>query len=187
MSEPRVLGICGSLRPDSFTRVTLQLALAEAKAEGARVTLFDPAETPLPFCQDCSPADELAANAERLRALAAEADGFLLATPEYHGSFSGVLKNALDLLSAEQFEGKVCGLLSVLGGQSNSNALNHLRLVCRQIHAWVIPHQAAVGHSYQSFNGDRITDEKAAARVARVGRDVAQFARLLRDARQAVQ
>jgi len=46
--------------------------------------------------------------------------------PEYHGGVSGVLKNALDLMGFEQLDSKVTGIISVLGGQSNSNALNEL-------------------------------------------------------------
>ncbi len=42
----------------------------------------------------------------------AGAQGIILGTPEYHGSFSGVLKNALDLMGFDEFEGKMIGLWS---------------------------------------------------------------------------
>ena len=93
------------------------------------------------------------------------ADGLILATPEYHGSVSGVLKNALDLMSFEHLSGKVAGLISVLGGQSNSNALNDLRIIVRWVHGWVIPEQIAVGQAWQAFDSEgKIQDEKLSQR-----------------------
>ncbi|MEQ8818899.1 MAG: NADPH-dependent FMN reductase [Sumerlaeia bacterium] len=175
-----VVGISGSLRKGSYTRLALDEALRGAEATGARVRVFDPREFPLPFCDGSGNADD--PNVAALRDAVEKADGLILATPEYHGSFSGILKNALDLLSFDQMEEKVCGLVSVLGGQSNSNSLNHLRIVCRQVHSWVVPHQASVGASYRAFGDDgQITDEKIRARVRRVGEDVVRYARLLRE------
>ena len=89
----------------------------------------------------------------------------VLATPEYHGSLSGVMKNALDLLTFEELSGKVTGLMSVLGGQSNSNALNDLRVIMRWVHAWVIPEQIAIGQAWQVFDKEgKLLDEKIAER-----------------------
>jgi len=177
---PHIVGVCGSLRDGSHTLQALKHALAAAEEAGARVTLFHPGETLLPFCYGPEEG-ELAANAKKWRALAREADGFILATPEYHGSCSGVLKNALDLVGFDEMEDKVCGLISVLGGGANSSALNNLRLICRHVHAWVIPHQAAIGAAYGAFDeSGAFKDAKLAARVARVGTDVARYARSLR-------
>lgn len=180
LREIKVVGLCGSLRPGSHTRKVLQLALGAAERAGARVILFDPGERPLPFCEgEATP--EQQANANEWMRLVKEADAVILATPEYHGSISGVLKNALDLVDQNEMGDKICGLLSVMGGGAQSNALNHLRLICRQVHAWVIPHQAAVGGSSRAFdeNGD-LNEEKLHRRVERVGTDVVKYARLLR-------
>ncbi len=122
-----------------------------------------------------------AANSDHWKRIVGEADGLILCTPEYHGSCSGVLKNALDLVGFDEMEDKVVGLLSVLGGGGNANALNHMRIVCRWVHAWVIPHQAAVGSAYDAFDaGGSLKDEKLRRRVQRVGTDVVKYARLLR-------
>jgi len=51
-----------------------------------------------------------------LREEVKQAHGIILGTPEYLGSYSGVLKNALDLMGFEEFEGKMLGLLGVSGG-----------------------------------------------------------------------
>lgn len=176
----KIVGLCGSLRAGSHTRKALDAALAAARAAGAETTAFDPAERPLPFCEGYASEAE-AANCELWKRLANDCDGMILATPEYHGSYSGVIKNALDLVGFDQMEGKVVGLISVLGGGANQSALSHLRIVCRAVHSWVIPHQAAIGQAYAAFDADgRLKDEKLRARVERVGSDVAKFVRLLR-------
>ena len=93
-----------------------------------------------------------------LRRSVRDAHVLVLATPEYHGGMSGVLKNALDLLSVEHLEGKVAGVISVLGGGVNSNALNDLSRILRCCHAWVIPQHIAIGRSNTVFVDGRISD-----------------------------
>jgi NAD(P)H-dependent FMN reductase len=176
----RVVGLCGSLRADSHARQALTIALRAAEAAGAQVALFDPREKPLPFCEGPATSDQQR-HADEWREMARAADGFILSTPEYHGSFSGVIKNALDLVGFDEMDGKVCGLVSVLGGGADSNALNHLRVVCRWVHAWVIPHQAAVGAAYGAFDAEgNLKERKLQERVERVGRDVVLYADKLR-------
>ena len=66
------------------------------------------------------------------------ANGIIIATPEYHGGFSGVLKNALDLCSFKQFENKIVGLIGVSGGAMGCiNGLENLRTIGRALHCWV--------------------------------------------------
>lgn len=65
----------------------------------------------------------------------------------------------------EELSGKVTGLISVLGGQSNSNALNDLRTILRWVHAWTIPEQVAIGQAWQAFgNEGELLDPKLAQR-----------------------
>jgi len=101
-----------------------------------------------------------------LQEVVTAADGLILATPEYHGSVSGVIKNALDLMGFTELSGKITGLISVLGGQPNSNALNEMRLIMRWVHAWVIPEQIAIGQAWRAFDEDgKLMDEKLAERL----------------------
>ncbi|MEO1093647.1 MAG: NADPH-dependent FMN reductase [Cyanobacteria bacterium J06638_28] len=160
----KIIGIGGSLRTDSYSMQALQLAIEGAQAAGATVQVLDLREMFLPFCDggDSYPDHpDVAVLQETVKG----ADGLILATPEYHGSVSGVIKNALDLMSFTELSGKVVGLISVLGGQPNSNALNELRLIMRWVHAWVIPEQIAIGQAWQAFETDgTLKDEKLAQR-----------------------
>ena len=126
----RVLGICGSLRPESWTRVALKIALAGAEEMSATAELVDLRDYDLPFCVGEDSAEQKP-GVQRLRQRVSEASGVILATPNYHGTVSGVLKNALDLMSVREFEGKVVGLIGVSGGRMGGMTLNALQMAER--------------------------------------------------------
>lgn len=175
----RIVGIGGSIRPNSHSQMALNLAAQRLEALGAEVEILDLRTMQLPFCNG---EDEYPGypDVERLRHALKQADGLILATPEYHGSVSGVLKNALDLMDFEQLDGKVTGLISVLGGQPNSNALNDLRIIMRWVHAWVIPEHIAIGQAWKAFGPDgKILDEKLSQRFDQFAQSLVENTRKL--------
>lgn len=170
----KIVGIGGSLREKSQSYQALKIAMTRVQALGAETQILDLRQMQLPFCQGGGEYPDYP-DVEVLRTAVQEADGLILATPEYHGSVSGVIKNALDLMSFEHLEGKVAGLISVLGGQSNSNALNDLRLIMRWVHAWVIPEQIAIGQAWKAFNEDgKLLDEKLSERFDKFAESLVQ-------------
>jgi NAD(P)H-dependent FMN reductase len=174
-----VLAICGSLRDESATRVALSVALEEAASTGASTELLDLRQFDLPPL-DADRDAEGQGDGRRLLAAVADADALLLGTPVYHGSYSGVLKNALDYCGFDEFEGKTVGLLGVAGGSFPVTALDHLRSVCRALNCWVLPHQAALPRAYSHVvhedDSGRITDEGLDERVRVLGRRVVEYA-----------
>lgn len=176
----RVVGICGSLRKQSYTRMALRVALRGAEEAGAETHLIDLREYQLIFCDGGDGGDELPKDVARLCEEVKRAQGILLATPEYHGGYSGVLKNALDLMGFDEFEGKMIGLIGVAGGSTGAfGALSALRSVGRALHAWVVPEQAAVANVQEVFDDDgKCTDQGIEKRLKTVGRQVAKFASL---------
>lgn len=163
----KIVGIAGSLRDNSYSALALQQAITRVKALGAEVETLDLRTMNLPFCNGGDEYPDYP-DVVTLRNTVKEADGLILATPEYHGSVSGVIKNALDLMSFEHLSDKVVGLISVLGGQSNNNALNDLRIIMRWVHGWVIPEQVAIGQAWQAFNEEgKLLDEKLSQRFDR--------------------
>jgi len=176
----KIVGIGGSLRPESSSYQALVLAIARVQALGVSAEILDLRQMNLPFCDGTSDYPDYP-DVIRLREAVQEADGLILATPEYHGGVSGVLKNALDLMSFDQLSGKVTGLISVLGGQSNSNALNELRLIMRWVHAWVIPEQIAIGQAWQAFGEDgKLLDEKLSQRFDKFAESLVENTQRLR-------
>ncbi len=178
-SPLRIAGISGSLRAGSYTRRAVEAALAGAAESGAQTRLIDLNGYNLIFRAG---QDETGypSDVARLRAEIKQADGIILGTPEYHGSLSGVLKNALDLMGFDEFEGKMIGLVGVSGGQMGAfDALNTLRNIGRALHAWVIPEQASIPEAWKVFTEDgKIADPKLEKRLKDVGRQVARFAQL---------
>jgi NAD(P)H-dependent FMN reductase len=176
----KIVGINGSLRPSSHSAQALAIALERVAALGAETELLDLRTLNLPFCNG---GDDYSGYPDvgRLQATVKAADGLILATPEYHGSVSGVLKNALDLLSFEHLAGKVAGNISVLGGQSNNNALNDLRVILRWVHSWVIPEQIAIGQAWQTFSKEgKILDEKLSQRFDQFAQSLVNSTQKLR-------
>jgi len=174
MSEPpQVVGVAGSLRETSYTRMGVERALDGARLAGGTAELLDLREYDLPtYDADHGEAGDAEAFTARIR----EADAVLLGTPMYHGSYSSTLKTALDYCGFEEFEDETVGLLAVAGGDFPVTALEHLRSVCRALNAWVIPHQVAVPRAHAQFEDGRIVDEGVDERALTLGRRAVQYA-----------
>lgn len=179
-SAVSVVALCGSLRRGSYTRLALEVALRGAASVGAGTRLIDLNDFDLPLCDGVKDDDILPPSVFELRRILSDASGILIGTPEYHGSFSGVLKNAIDLMSFSEFEGKVLGLVGVSGGAMGAMAaLNSLRVVGRALHAWVVPEQVAIPTAWKVFDADgKIGDSGLEKRLLQVGSQVARFAAL---------
>ncbi|OPF20014.1 NADPH-dependent FMN reductase [Microcystis aeruginosa KW] len=177
----KIVGINGSLRPGSYSAMALEVAISRVQGLGVETEIIDLRKLSLPFCNggdDYSDYPDVAKMQQTVKSAA----GLILATPEYHGSVSGVMKNALDLMSFEELSGKVAGLISVLGGQSNSNALNDLRIILRWVHAWVIPEQIGLGQAWKVFNEEgKILDEKLSQRFDAFARSLVDNTRKLNE------
>ncbi len=178
--QVRIVAICGSLREGSYTRQALSTALEGAKKEGAETQLIELRDYELVF-YGMTDEKDFPQDVFRLRRDVQQAQGILLGSPEYHGGLSGVLKNALDLMSFDEIEGKVIGLVGVSGGSMGAlNALNSLRTISRNLHAWVLPQQVSIpeAHKYFDVRGN-LTDSSIEKRLWEVGQKATQFAKLL--------
>lgn len=172
---PTIAGIAGSRRDGSHTRTALTHALEAAAADDAETRMLDLRELTLPVFDPSADTPPVAA--ELTNALT-DADAIILATPMYHGSYSGALKNALDYCGFDEFEDKTVGLLAVSGGSFPITALDHLRAVCRALDAWVLPYQAAVPRSNEYFGDGELLDADLRDRVETLGHRLVRYARI---------
>ncbi|XOB98726.1 NADPH-dependent FMN reductase [Deinococcota bacterium DY0809b] len=178
-----VLGISGSLRSASAARRALERALAGAESAGAQVRLLDLRELDLPLYDEdearYTPVQRAAV--ARLQETAAAAGAFIIASPEYHGGMSGVIKNAIDHLAGRHFRGKAAGIVAVAGGRVApvSTALM-LRAVLRQLGAYTIPQQVLLPEAEKLFDGaGNLADAELARRLEDLGAEVVRLARAL--------
>ena len=125
MTQPplRVLGLSGEYRPTSKSGMLVNLALDYSESRGAEIFFWDCNEKPLPFVEEDGCWDNQ--NVKDCQELAKSCDAFLVCSPEYHGTMSGVMKNTFDWLYDKHIGGKPFGLMSTLGGIQNANTLNH--------------------------------------------------------------
>ncbi|WP_224336353.1 NADPH-dependent FMN reductase [Haloprofundus halobius] len=172
-ARPHVVAVCGSRREGSCTRRALQETLVGVEAAGGTTELLDLAEVDLP---PLDPDVDGEGDGVVVRRTVREADAVILGTPLYHGSYSGVLKNALDYCGFDEFEDTTVGLLVASGGPFPTLALTHLRDVCRSLNAWVLPYQAAVPQTRTAFDENGFTDENLRERVQTLGVRAVEYA-----------
>lgn len=173
MDRPHVLAVCGSRREGSYTRRALSEVLVGVEDTGGTGELLDLVDIELP---PLDPDLNAVGDADIVVRTIREADAVVLGTPMYHGSYSGVLKNALDYCGFDEFDDTTVGLLAVSGGPFPLQALDHLRSVCRALNAWVLPYQAAVPQARSAFDADGFADEELRERVQRLGERVVEYA-----------
>ena len=180
----RIVAVGGTSSPGSSTEKALRIASSAVAVAGAHVTFFDGAFlTSLPHYQrvaisDCSSAQEFISSIR-------EASGVLIASPGWHGSVSGLVKNALDYLEETArderayLDGVPVGLIvTAYGWQATGSTLSALRTITHSLRGWPTPMGAGVNCSGGIFRGDVCLDDAALRQLHTVGRQVLEFARM---------
>lgn len=181
----KIIAFSGSTRKGSFNQALVRVAAEGALEADAEVIVLELADFDLPlFNEDLEREQGLPAKAKELRELFLNADGFLLASPEYNGSFTAVLKNALDWLSRPQgdglspFQGKIAAIMAASpGGLGGLRALPHVRTVLSNLGVVVIPDQIALPAAHSAFDANgSIADADMQTAVKALGQKVVAFA-----------
>ena len=185
----KIIALAGSLRENSFNKQLVKIAAEGAREHGAEVQVVDLADFPIPLFSEDLEAEGTPAAVNDLKHLFAQSQGILLASPEYNGSITGVLKNMLDWLSrpskdtniGSAFQGKVAGIMATSpGGLGGIRGLAHTRDVLYNLGVMVNPKQIAVPSAYSAFdeNGD-LSDPEMKQRVKALGAQISQIASTL--------
>ncbi|VVC05519.1 NADPH-dependent FMN reductase [uncultured archaeon] len=186
MAKPKILAFAGSTRTDSFNKKLVKIAAAGAMESNADVTVIDLRDFALPLYDgDLEQQEGIPSNAQKLKDLMLSHQGFLISSPEYNSSISGVLKNVIDWTSRPSkgeeplacFKGKVAGIMSASpGGLGGLRGLVHVRAILENISILVIPDQVAIAKAHEVFNSDGILkDNKQEDQVKRIGANVAKL------------
>jgi len=169
MSNVKLLSFSGSLRAGSFNQALVKRAAAIAREAGAEVTQIDLADFPLPLYSPQIEAAGFPGAARELKALFVDHAGFLIASPEYNGSLTGALKNAIDWVSrptdgegplaCRAFRNKIAGVMSASAGPFGGlRGLQHLRQILAVLHTLVVTQQVSVPLADKAFDGDTLVD-----------------------------
>jgi FMN reductase len=177
-----VVGIGGTVRPQSSSETALRVALDAAAASGADTRMLAAADLMMPAYE---PGAATRLGTGLLNALRA-ADGLILSTPGYHGGMSGLLKNALDYveeMAADDRPYLDCmpvGCIAVArGSQGAVSALGNLRTVVHALRGFPTPYGAAVIPAAAAPGASWLT-EPVRERLEMVGRQVHDLAAALR-------
>lgn len=138
--------IVGSAKVGSHTTALAHFLKGHFDAHEFEAEIFDLAERPihqLDVSGASHPSETYKENIQALQTKAREADFFVIGTPNYHGSYSGIIKNALDHLTMDDFKMKPVGLVCNSGGIVSSEPLSHLRLIVRTLLGIAVPTQIA--------------------------------------------
>lgn len=174
ISTINVLGVAGSMRADSYSTKALKIALELAKKYSAKVQLLDLSKTVLSLRDPSLPVTEYV---EEVARTVIGADVFMLASPDYHGSMSGTLKNFLDHFYKE-FGGKLFGCI-IASHEKGLTAMDQMRTVMRQCYAWSMPYGVSV-NGEQDFVGDQLINTEVSMRLEMMARDLVVYGTLIR-------
>jgi FMN reductase len=159
MTSPYIVAVGGTLRPGSSTEKAMQFVLNAAERAGARTKLISGPALQLPMYQPENP--DRSEAARDLVAQLALADGIILGSPGYHGSISGLIKNALDYAEdlrddvRPYFSGRAVGCIATAGGWPGAvNTLSALRDVVHALRGWPTPLGATINSSQRVFDDD---------------------------------
>ncbi len=177
----KILAFSGSARKESFNQRMVAIAARGAEAAGADVTLVNLADYPMPiFDQDLEADQGIPEEALAFKQLMIEADGFLIASPEYNSAFSPLLKNAIDWASRAAskeespmlaYKNKAAAIMAASpGGLGGMRGLVFLRMLLGNLGVLVIPEQQTLPSAFKAFNEDgSLVDSKKQEAVAALG------------------
>lgn len=160
--QPLVVGIGGSIGSSSTTTGLLTACLARTAALGARTALFD-AELlqRLPIFTVHEPMDSRLS--DRLASTVRQADAVVIATPGYHGGFSGLVKNALDHLESLRedtrpyLDGRAVGVIvTAAGWQACGTTVVSVRSTIHALRGWPTPFAVTVNSTEQQPDDARV-------------------------------
>jgi chromate reductase len=160
--KPRILIFAGSIRNGSLHRRLAMETAARLTAAGADATFADLRDYPMPLYDgDLEAGEGLPPAAKDFKDLVRGHEAIVIASPEYNGSFTALLKNAIDWISRPEpgepplavFRGKLAAIMSASPGPGGGGrGLRHLRELLEMIGVTVIPEQLAIARGSQAFD-----------------------------------
>jgi len=170
----KILGVASSLRETSYSTQVLKLALEKAEKSGAETRMLNLRELQLPMYH---PEQNNSPELDRVTEHVKWTDAFILASPDYHGSMSGVMKNFLDFFWSD-FVGKTFGYICA-SHEKGLTVMDQMRTAVRQCYGWSMPYGVSVNSDQDFDKQSNITNENIISRIETLGRDLAAYGSLI--------
>ena len=170
-----VLGVGSSMRQGSYSTTALNMILDMAKGNEAETKLLDLRQTNLPMLYT---AKDDTHEIGQATVLVEWADAYILATPDYHGSMSGSLKNFLDYFWSE-FAGKTFGYI-VASHEKGLTVMDQMRTAVRQCYGWSIPYGISINPEDDFNDKKELINRKLWSRLDMLARDLVVYGKLIR-------
>lgn len=179
-----ILGVAGSMRQESYSTLGLKLVLEEAKKYGSESHLLDLRDRNLPLYDPGAPSsnDPSFNNSnnelEKITTALKRADALVLASPDYHGSMSGTLKNFLDYFW-EDFAGKTFGYI-IASHEKGLTVADQMRTAVRQCYGWSMPYNISINGEKDFDSEGNLVNSTLVKRIKMLARDLVTYGTLIR-------
>lgn len=182
--RPLILAVGGSHRPGASTDKALKVASAAAEQAGAEIELVPGSDLQFPIYGSADP--DCIPSLQQFLKLYQQCDGLLLASPGYHGSISGLLKNALDYTDVLRgkgkayLDGKAVGcIVCAYGWQATGTTLVTMRNIVHALRGWPTPLAVAINSSLPFLDDDgNCVDKSIQSQLEILAEQVVAFARM---------
>jgi FMN reductase len=179
-----VLGVAGSMRQDSYSTLGLRMVLEEAKKYYSESYLLELRDINLPHYDPSGPSsnDPSFNNSnnvlEKITTALKWADALVLASPDYHGSMSGTLKNFLDYFW-EDFAGKTFGYI-IASHEKGLTVADQMRTAVRQCYGWSMPYNISINGEKDFDSKGNLVNSALVKRIKMLARDLVTYGALIR-------
>jgi NAD(P)H-dependent FMN reductase len=178
-----VLGVAGSMREQSYSTRGLKMVLEETKKYNAESYMLEVRKINLPLYDPSEiTSDNSSSNnnnvLERITTTLRWADVFVLASPDYHGSMSGGMKNFLDYFW-EEFAGKTFGYI-VASHEKGLTVADQMRTAVRQCYGWSMPYNISINGEKDFDSKGNLINSALAKRIKMLSRDLVTYGTLIR-------
>ena len=175
----KVLGVAGSMREGSYSLRALTFVLQAAAARGADTSVLDLRLAKLPMYTPDAPPTDAEGHVRRATEAVGWADAFVLASPDYHGSMSGAMKNFLDY-HWEEFTGKLFGYLCA-SHEKGLTVMDQMRTAVRQCYGWSMPYGVSIHGEHDFDPSGMLANARLEKRLRMLGRDVVVYGAMIRE------
>jgi len=173
----KILGVASSMREGSYGTRTLKTVLDAAGKNEAKTRLLDLRSIRMPmFNPDIS--NEHHEQLEKVIEDLNWADAFVLASPDYHGSMSGAMKNFLDFYW-EEFAGKTFGYICS-SHEKGLTVMDQMRTAVRQCYGWSLPYGVSINGEEDFNEKGEIVNSLLVKRLKMLARDLVVYGKLIR-------